>query len=89
MTAPDLPCWPFPGHDTIEPGDFIKDRDIGFGCFVIEPGSIGTKRNPIPGYWVNDCHGRKDFIAAQYAVLLHKSDAWWERYAAAAQEATV
>ncbi len=67
----------------IEVGDFIKARRTTCCGIVLRTGELTAGRMPIPGYWVVLASGRKDFIDAASAELIHKSEAWWQR---AAQE---
>ena len=67
--------------DVIEVGDFIRAKQTTCCGFVRRTGSAG--RSDMSGFWVVTTSGREDFIDAGAAVLLHKRDAWWDRYAAA------
>lgn len=82
--------------EIIEPGDFIGSRIIGQVCgFVIAPSMPiearkATKKDKarpaLTGYRIRLANGREDFIDDGSVKLIHKSDDWWSRLEAEAQE---
>lgn len=67
----------------IEVGDFITSTLIrSVTGFALRRTTIGGRRAPITGWLIHCWSDREDFIDDRSAMLLAKSESWWERWEA-------